>query len=158
GSSARVRLDNKPGPIDTAQVCLNHKKHVDVPDGCRSCHQPDARGAYMAPISYAKHCAECHSLALDKDKSVAPHDTPEIVHAFLRTRYAELPEGGRAKARDVEARLFFKNDQGAECVLCHDLTAPGASKMIARCAEVTAGSPEGAAAIERLRSVLRDDR
>jgi hypothetical protein len=117
----------------------------------------------MAPISYAKHCAECHQLVFDKDKfpgSTAPHDTPEIVHAFLRNRYAELPEAARGKGlKEIEALLFFKNEQSADtCLLCHTLTVPGSSKAAVRCAEVNAAPRQAAASIERVRSALRDDR
>lgn len=40
--------------------------------------------AYMGQITYAKHCAGCHPMPFDKrfTESV-PHDTPEVVHAFV---------------------------------------------------------------------------
>jgi hypothetical protein len=121
GARPRVKLDDATRPIDTAQVCLDHKTHLkpglfrdDAPwyrKGkrgivdrelrltCTYCHQPDEQGAYMAPISYPKHCADCHPLVFDNDKFpgvTAPHDKPEVVHAFLRTKYTESPEGERA--------------------------------------------------------------
>jgi hypothetical protein len=123
GPPARVKLDGTPKPTDSAQVCLDHQKHlkpglfradapwyrrsakgiVETPKGprlgCTYCHRPDDEGAYMAPISYAKHCADCHPLAFDNERFpgvTAPHDRPEIVHAFLRTLYTEAPEGERA--------------------------------------------------------------
>ena len=104
----------------------------------------------MAPISYAKHCADCHPLAFDNDRFPgvsAPHDRPEIVHAFLRTMYTESPEservakpaeeerprrgrlGGRSEPeeapqpkapkgfKDVEALLFFPNKESADTCL-----------------------------------------
>jgi hypothetical protein len=122
GTAARVRLDAKPGPADDAQVCLDHQKHlklglfradapwyrpgmkgvVETPKGlrlgCTYCHRPEGDGAHMAPISYAKHCADCHPLAFDSERfpgATVPHDKPEIVHAFLRTKYTESPEGER---------------------------------------------------------------
>ena len=129
GEPARVRLDAKPGPVDGAHVCLDHQKHlkpglfrddtawyrpgmpgvVDKPLrlSCTYCHRPEAGGAYMAPINYAKHCADCHPLVFDNDKfpgAIAPHDRPEIVHAFLRTKYTEFPEGeGAAKPEAKES-------------------------------------------------------
>ncbi len=40
--------------------------------------------AYMAPASYAHTCAACHSLQFDKRLTDAvPHDTPEVIHAFV---------------------------------------------------------------------------
>jgi hypothetical protein len=129
GAPARVRLDDTPGPSDGAQVCLDHQKHlkpglvradaswyrpgtkgiVDTPKGlrlsCTFCHRPQDDGAYMAPISYARHCADCHPLVFDNDRfpgATAPHDSPEIVHAFLRAKYTELPEAVRAVTEKPE--------------------------------------------------------
>jgi hypothetical protein len=128
----RVRLDDKAHLTDTAQVCLDHQKHLkpalfrpdapwyrpgmrgvlDTPKGlqlnCTFCHEPDGQRAYMTPISYAKHCGMCHPLEFDRRRfpgAVAPHDKPGLVHAFLRTRYAEAPEGQPAPA---EARAAPK--------------------------------------------------
>jgi hypothetical protein len=121
-SPTRVRLDAVPGPTDSAQTCLNHQKHLkpglvreDSPwyrkgmpgvladsNGlrlsCTYCHRPAADGAYMEPINYGKHCADCHPLVFDNDRfpgATVPHDRPEIVHAFLRTKYTESPGGER---------------------------------------------------------------
>ena len=140
GAPARVRLDETPGPADGAQVCLDHQKHlkpglfradapwyrpgakgiVDTPKGlrlgCTYCHRPQDDGAYMAPISYAKHCADCHPLAFDNDKFpgvAAPHDKPEIVHAFLRTKYAEAPEGERVARPSEKEAVAEKPDEEA---------------------------------------------
>src|SRR5262249_44429147 len=120
GRVLRVRLDDKPRLKDTAEVKLNHRVHlkpglkgvdelksqrgarglIDTPKGlqlcCTSCHPPDGPQQYMQPISYVKHCADCHPLGFDAEKfpgAVAPHDKPVIVHAFLRTKYLESPQG-----------------------------------------------------------------
>jgi len=104
---------------DLAQIKLNHQKHLKVglkgldelqalkgprgilvkaggrQLGCAFCHQPDASRASMQPISYIKHCGPgCHPLDVDArlPDAVAPHDTPEIVHAFLRTLFIEAFE------------------------------------------------------------------
>ena len=138
GAPARVRLDDKPAPTDGAQVCLDHQKHlkpglfradapwyrpgqkgiVDTPKGlrlsCTYCHRPDGQGAHMAPISYAKHCADCHPLVFDNDKfpgATAPHDKPEIVHAFLRTKYTEFPEGERTVNPAAKEPAAEKRDE-----------------------------------------------
>ncbi|HEX2438734.1 MAG TPA: cytochrome c3 family protein [Methylomirabilota bacterium] len=106
----RVRLDQPAGQVrDTAQMKLNHTKHlkvnlkgvddleklrpgavVKVKDGtqvaCTFCHTPDGRGQYMQPLGYEKHCAVCHPLDFDgrfADAQV-PHTRPAIVHAYLR--------------------------------------------------------------------------
>lgn len=44
----------------------------------------------MAPVRFAHACAGCHSLAFDKRFSEGvPHDTPEVVHAFLLKEFGE---------------------------------------------------------------------
>ncbi|RMG48394.1 MAG: hypothetical protein D6723_15205, partial [Acidobacteria bacterium] len=69
------------GYSDRARMKLNHQVHLkpglkglerlgDDPgviddDGrarlaCSYCHEPDARGRYMRPIQYEKHCMTCH--------------------------------------------------------------------------------------------------
>jgi len=38
----------------------------------------------MAPATYARTCAACHSLQFDKRlPDAAPHDTPEVIHPFI---------------------------------------------------------------------------
>ena len=135
GQPKRVRLDQKAEVRDTAQVKLNHAKHLKVnlkgiedlqkkpgvlgiakvKDGaqlsCSFCHQPDERGQYLLPVSYPKHCAACHPLDFDGrfPDAVVPHDTPAIVHAYLRGTLSEafdqcqaIPAGEAGKA--VRAR------------------------------------------------------
>lgn len=35
---------------------------------CSVCHEPDEQGAYMQPVNYERHCAECHPLVFDPDR------------------------------------------------------------------------------------------
>jgi hypothetical protein len=100
----RVRLDQKSEVRDTAQIKLNHAKHLKVnlkgleevkaqlgdahlaraKDGlqlaCTFCHRPDAAGQYMEPVAYEKNCAACHPLDFDGRfvDSAAP-DKPAVV-------------------------------------------------------------------------------
>ena len=38
----------------------------------------------MAPATYARTCAACHSLQFDKRlPDAVPHDTPEVIHPFV---------------------------------------------------------------------------
>ena len=119
----RVRLDDKAGLKDTAQVKLNHQKHLKAglkgldalkadkgmrglaqkPEGlqltCAFCHQPDERRAYMVPIDYVKHCGlSCHPLDFDGrlPDALAPHDKPLLVRAFLREVFTSAFEGCQA--------------------------------------------------------------
>jgi predicted CXXCH cytochrome family protein len=46
--------------------------------------------AYLAPPEYAKACASCHALSFDQRfADPVPHDTPEIVHAFVLKRFED---------------------------------------------------------------------
>src|SRR5262249_47169697 len=96
---------------DTAQIKLNHDTHLkgDLPAGggkrvtltCVSCHVQDAAGRYMQPISYERHCKECHPLEASADV-VVPHQRPEIIRAFRRARGAG--RGGAPGAAPAPAR------------------------------------------------------
>jgi hypothetical protein len=47
-------------------------------------------GAYMGSIKYVNQCAACHPLQFDRlIKEPAPHDKPEVVHAFIMKKYQE---------------------------------------------------------------------
>ena len=56
--------------------------------------------AYMAPLTYAKTCAACHGLQFDKRFSEgAPHDTPEVIHAFLLQKFQRYIAAHPAEVR-----------------------------------------------------------
>ncbi|HEX4380097.1 MAG TPA: cytochrome c3 family protein [Candidatus Acidoferrum sp.] len=47
-------------------------------------------GAYMTAIRYVNQCAACHVLQFDRlIAEPAPHDKPEIVHAFIMKKYSD---------------------------------------------------------------------
>ena len=47
-------------------------------------------GAYMTSIKYVNQCAACHVLQFDRlIPEPAPHDKPEVVHAFIMKKYAD---------------------------------------------------------------------
>lgn len=49
---------------------------------------PAPTRAYMAVPSYAKTCAGCHTLEFDKRFTEGvPHDTPEVIHQFLVSKF-----------------------------------------------------------------------
>ena len=56
----------------------------------------------MAPVKFANACAGCHLLTFDKrfDEGV-PHDTPEVVHAFLLRKFGEYIAGHPTETREV---------------------------------------------------------
>lgn len=107
--------------------------------------------AYMAPVTYAKHCVACHGLQFDKRfPESAPHDTPQVIHPFLvqkfqqyiATHQDELREARTdwtlpQKALPVAARVLTREQWVAErvseseellwrktCRQCHALMIP----------------------------------
>jgi hypothetical protein len=56
--------------------------------------------AYMSPVTYAQHCIACHGLQFDKRfAESAPHDTPEVVHAFLVQKFQQYIAAHPAELR-----------------------------------------------------------
>jgi hypothetical protein len=126
----QVHLEAGLRHLDEVKAAQGSRGIIESPDGlklaCTFCHQPDGQQSYMEPISYAKHCGPiCHGLDFDRKlldfdqkppvSVVAPHDTPAVVHAFVRTTYAEAFEA------------------------CQDLAKPGAvatSELTARCQQL----------------------
>jgi hypothetical protein len=50
----------------------------------------DYKRAYMSRIAYDKHCVACHTLQFDpRFRESAPHDTPDIVHAYLVKKFQD---------------------------------------------------------------------
>jgi hypothetical protein len=119
---------------DPSQVRFNHQVHLREEGlldqegkrqqlDCATCHQAEGDHRYMAPISYASHCARCHPLSVlvvgsfqDEGARVAarrfsalpaPHDSPDIVRAVLRERYraffrAFIPSKPIEKVREIK--------------------------------------------------------
>jgi hypothetical protein len=72
--------------------------------------KPSAGGAYMAPITFVKDCANCHSLQFDsRFEDQVPHDKPELVHQFLVARYSDYiakhPGEMRGGPPQIERRI-----------------------------------------------------
>jgi len=90
----------REGRKDAATIKLNHKKHLrpDLPGPggrptkleCGSCHRVKEDGTAMMPIEFERDCESCHSLAFnERITSPAPHETPDIVEAFVRTAFSK---------------------------------------------------------------------
>jgi hypothetical protein len=90
---------------DPNTLKFNHALHLTgetiprLPGGqkldCADCHQPDAAGNYLRPVSFENNCRVCHSLQFDPETPglQLPHGSPEFVSAFLRSlprQYADL--------------------------------------------------------------------
>ena len=80
------------------------------PLDCRFCHEPDATGAYLRPVSFEQNCRVCHSLQFDANtpELQLPHGDPAFVSAFLRS----LPK----QYADVAGRLGVSGEQQKEFV------------------------------------------
>jgi hypothetical protein len=81
-----------PGTIKFGHA-VHLKSDLRGPQGtvqlkCGACHSP--AGGYMAPVTYEKHCASCHSLAFDaRFSEPAPHKKPDIVIDFVTQKFTE---------------------------------------------------------------------
>jgi hypothetical protein len=64
--------------------------------------------AYMGPITYAQHCAGCHPMPFDKrfTESV-PHDTPEVVHAFVVKKLTQYIAGHPEELREPVSTIML---------------------------------------------------
>ena len=109
----------------------------------------------MAPVKFATACASCHLLTFDKrfDEG-APHDKPDVVHAFLIAKFTQYIAAHPAEVRVVrepdrdltgrtpppEVRILTPAQWVAErtadaeqllwrktCIQCHSLSVAGAS-------------------------------
>jgi len=112
---------------------------------------PAEEPSYMAPVRFVRHCAGCHPNTFDARFAdlPAPHDRPEVIHAFLRGAYAnylvthadELVDPRRSllgRETTVQSADAWVNDQVREaetllfrdpkrCQECHVLSwEPGA--------------------------------
>lgn len=95
---------------DTNSLKFNHAVHLrtgEIPRqlDCADCHERDSRGEYQRPITYEKHCVECHSLQFDPATTgdetspgiVLPHGDPYYVRAFLRSLNIQYEEYARSQ-------------------------------------------------------------
>jgi Cytochrome c7 and related cytochrome c len=84
--------DSWPYSVATVQPASQQPVPVGVADAQqrkRRSVKPGA-GAYMATIKYVNQCAACHVLQFDRIiREPAPHDKPEIVHAFIVDKYTD---------------------------------------------------------------------
>jgi hypothetical protein len=63
---------------------------------------------YMGKIAYAQQCISCHPLAFDKRfAESAPHDTPQIVHAFVLAKFQQYIAAHPAELREVTGQAQY---------------------------------------------------
>jgi len=67
-----------------------HDPSFPVPARVLPAYKPPTGRELMAPVSFAKACSGCHSLAFDKRFAEGvPHDKPEVVHEFLIAKFQQ---------------------------------------------------------------------
>ena len=94
---------------DKNSLKFNHEVHLNTGDmpralSCIDCHEQDGRGEYQRPITYQKHCIECHTLQFDPETTAEgdkpgiqlPHGDPYYVRSFLRSLNIQYEEYARA--------------------------------------------------------------
>lgn len=116
----RVRQEkqNAGQLVEYSNLKFNHKLHLDPggvrdPEGkrkpagvrdvqgrrtvlqCANCHEPNAGGRLMKPVSMEQHCAQCHSLAFEPQvtQRQVPHGSVIAMNTMLREFYARLVLG-----------------------------------------------------------------
>jgi hypothetical protein len=95
----------RDGVRDGNSLKFNHRVHLKtgkIPRtlNCSDCHERDGQGEYQKPITYEKHCVECHTLQFDPDTPAKhnkpgiflPHGDPYYVRAFLRSLNIQYEE------------------------------------------------------------------
>ncbi|HXT22618.1 MAG TPA: FHA domain-containing protein, partial [Thermoanaerobaculia bacterium] len=96
---ARLRLDSPAArQADPGVLAFGHALHLRAglkgPRGpvqldCLDCHAQSRASGEIEPVAYERHCQDCHRLNFDPRSPEAPHERPEVVHAFLLRTYAE---------------------------------------------------------------------
>lgn len=150
---------------DKNTLKFNHEVHLNTGDmprelSCTDCHEQDGRGEYQRPITYQKHCVECHTLQFDPETPAEgdkpgiylPHGDPYYVRSFIRslniqyeeyarthegiTSRAELSEYVQEKRKGIEV-LYASGENLEHAVFFADMkgdTPRGLSVPFAGCA------------------------
>ncbi len=163
------------GVRDPAVLKFNHERHLraDLPQvdqhrlGCADCHRPGADGAFMQPVKYEQHCAQCHTLQFQPSLPALriPHGDAEKVRYFLASREMSFELALRAEGvsdpdelrqrvqlemqalarrvsnnlHDLEQRVFFEGDPPEQ--KSDRLARASHPKFLTECAKCHAVSP-----------------
>jgi predicted CXXCH cytochrome family protein len=119
---ARIDLGGSAKPTDLPNLKFTHKGHVDPVAWpremrkleCANCHVPQPGGGLMVPISFPKHCAECHDATLKFDPSAldraVPHGDAVLAQRSIKDFYARVAlEGG---VQDLSAPEIVRRRPG----------------------------------------------
>jgi hypothetical protein len=148
GQISRVSIDDTAQAIDTTPIKLNHAVHLKEglrgPRGpetlqCNACHKLSQDKTAMLPISFDKHCRDCHGLGFDErlPDSQVPHGDVDVVYPTLFAEYAKLLllEGGKGAPPKVDVTRSLP--EGSELPLPTEPLSPDAQlvQVNARIAE-----------------------
>lgn len=145
-SHPEMAIFRSDAAIDPTNLHFNHSLHVAKggiagPDGqkvvldCASCHQPDATRHRMMPVTYAAHCAQCHSSSLQFDQERfpgkrVPHASPDVVRGFLREQYFHLAAQGQEAGADSGLPQAPEPQSQAERAEAHRLERAALRKLL----------------------------
>jgi hypothetical protein len=91
-------------PVTVAASAAQERKRRSVEAG---------PGAYMTPIKYVNQCAACHVLQFDPLIAVpAPHDRPEVVHAFIVQQLTQLVAANPAVLKNDPSSALSYDEEG----------------------------------------------
>ncbi len=124
-----------PGVRDPAELKFNHARHerADVQAmgrgkklGCTDCHTPGAGGVLYQPVSYERHCAECHSLQIlpSFPKLRIPHGDADKVRYFLAGLAVSVGGAIRAEGVSDPAQLAKRVDDEMQSLRVRGLDTP----------------------------------
>jgi len=111
----------QPGLRDPADLKFNHARHerADVtvlgPNqklGCADCHSPGPNGVHCQPVSYQRHCQQCHSLQIQPDlpNLRIPHGDSQKVRYFLASIRIPIEDAIRAEGITGAAELSKRTE------------------------------------------------
>jgi len=123
GKRQRLELDPGKPPAELSNLKFPHDKHL-LPQGvrvradnkaekktkvmrCPDCHQPDASGVNMRPITMRGHCAECHGLSfspIDPSRMLPHGNLVEALHV-VREFYADVALRGGVQDANAPASV-----------------------------------------------------
>lgn len=118
GLVTRVSMGDSAGLVDRTPLKLNHAVHLKkglrgvngpVTLGCNACHQLSSERTTMLPVSFEKHCRECHSLGFDErlPDSEVPHGNEGAVYKALLAEYSRfLLREGNDRMGDDKPRIM----------------------------------------------------
>jgi predicted CXXCH cytochrome family protein len=117
-------MTDTPAPREDSALKFPHNRHIraggvrhpergNINLGCVDCHQTDAGGGYMLPISFEKNCHQCHKLKFDTfipDRELV-HGKPEEMFKQVRDIYDSV--GMRGGYQEPEAPALIRRRVGA---------------------------------------------